>query len=432
MHEMNMKGFIMPQSRHCSQDLKLSAKPSRRIVLPVERDAYIALVQDAARFRAWVDGQTQQHPELFPGEMQEGYSLHDRRASRKQPDIPVRRIRLNRTGAVYRVMPSFVLPYRTGTTDMVEKALFLRRFGVPFWGLTYVFGRSDMYWYRIVEHLGRFDLVGTTVKSGAKLPDHLLADEKLTHLLAEECCVTMTVGGDVVLGAAVALSIQPDALEPAYNEFAREARRLKVDYAPKTLNLDGWQHTWAVWLRVFPALVIIRCFLHAFIRVRGRCLRHPLYPQMRQLIWNIYRAKSQSNYYYHFDKLLRFAEQHLQGEALSQIARFKYKRAQLLQGLFHPGCHRVSTMLERHMQPLARCLYIGREFHGHRVSAHLLMRSWALLHNFQPYCPRARLRSGSPFTSPFHKLNGFVYRPCWLENLLVASSAQVQYYHQFR
>lgn len=422
----------MSQQRKCSPDLKLAAKPSRRIVLPVERAVYQQVVQEASIFRAWIEANRAQHPELFPDEIREGYSLHDKRVSRKLPEMCIRRIRLQRTGVVYRVVPSFVLPYMTGYTETVEKALFLRRFGVPFWGLTYVFGRSDMYWYRLIEHLGRFDIVGTTVRSADKLPQHLLADEKLTHLLGEECCVAVTVGDDVVLGAALALSTRTHELDDAYAEFAGEARRLKADYVPKTLNLDGWQHTRAVWLKLFPTLVIIRCFLHAFIRVRGRCLRHPLYPQMRQLIWKIYRAKSQSNYYYHFDKLLKFAAQQLQGEALSQITRFKHKRAQLLQGLFHPGCHRVSTMLERHMQPLARCLYTGREFHGHRVSAHLLVRSWALLHNFLPYCPRARLRTKTHFTSPFHKLNGFTYRPCWLENLLVASSCQVEYYHQIR
>ena len=30
-------------------------------------------------------------------------------------------------------MPSVVVPYLTGPTDDVERALFLRRFGVPFW-----------------------------------------------------------------------------------------------------------------------------------------------------------------------------------------------------------------------------------------------------------------------------------------------------------
>ncbi|MFQ5433526.1 MAG: hypothetical protein ACE5FD_01485, partial [Anaerolineae bacterium] len=49
-------------------------------------------------------------------------------------------------------------------------------------------------------------------------------------------------------------------------------------------------------------------------------------------------------------------------------------------------------------------------------------RSWALLHNFRPYCPRAKVREICQ--SPAHKLNGFVYRDNWLENLLVATSLQ--------
>ncbi len=56
------------------------------------------------------------------------------------------------------------MPYMTGYTDEVEKALFLRRFGVPFWGLTYVFGRNDDYWYNMVCRLGRYEIVGTVVK----------------------------------------------------------------------------------------------------------------------------------------------------------------------------------------------------------------------------------------------------------------------------
>lgn len=422
----------MSQQRKCSQQMRLAAKPSRRIVLPIDRDQYQAVVQDATRFRKLVEATYQQYPELFPEEIREGYSLHDIRTSRKLPEMCIRRIRLNRSGAVYRVVPGSILPYMVGYTEVVEKALFLRRFGVPFWGLTYVFGRSDMYWYRIVEHLGRFDLVGTTVKAADKLPEHLLADEKFTSLNGQEIFVATTVGNDVVLGAAVTLTVQTDDLQDAYGEFKREALRLNPTYTPKTLNLDGWRQTNCAWLALFPALVIIRCFLHAFMRVRDRCKNYACYPRLQYLIWRIYQAKSQSNYYYHFSKFLSFAQQHLKGEASKAVERFKQKRSELLKGLFHPDCHRVSTMLERHMQPMTRCLYMGRDFHGHRMSVHLLVRSWALLHNFQPYCPRARLRSGSPFTSPFHKLNGTCYRACWLENLLVASSGQVEYYHQIR
>lgn len=422
----------MSQQRKCSQELKLGAKPSRRIVLPIDREHYASVVQDAGAFRQWVAWSREHYPELFPEEIAEGYSLHDLRPSRKLPEVRIRRIRLHRTGAVYRVVPSFVLPYMTGYTDKVEKALFLRRFGVPFWGLTYVFGRSDMYWYRLVEHLGRFDVVGTTVKAADRLPEHLLADEKFTSLNGQEVYVATTVGSDVVLGASLALTAQTEPLEHAYGDFKREALRLKPNYAPKTLNLDGWKQSRAAWLRLFPALVIIRCFLHAFMRIRERCKHAPVYPQVQSRIWHIYHAKNYMTYWRRFRAFLAFAEEHLQGEALKAVRKFQQQRAELFVGWRHPGCHRVSTMLERHMQPMARCLYMARDFHGHRVSAHLLVRSWALLHNFQPYCPRARLRSGSPFTSPFHKLNGFTYRKNWLENLLVASSTQVEHYHQIR
>jgi len=422
----------MSQQRKCSQQMRLAAKPSRRIVLPIDRAEYLDIVGDARAFRAWVEANHQQHPELFPDEMAEGYSLHDLRSSRKLPEICVRRIRLKRSGTVYRVVPSFVLPYMTGYAERVEKALFLRRFGVPFWGLTYVFGRNDMYWYRLVEHLGRFDLVGTTVKATDKLPEHLLADEKFTSLNGNEVYVATTVGNDVVLGASIALTVQTGALEQAYNDFKQEVLRFQPNYAPKTLTLDGWRQTKEAWLRLFPTLIIIRCFLHAFLRIRDRCKNYAIYPALCARFWHIYQAKTYMTYWRRFRVFLAFADQHLSGEALKAVHKFEQKRAELFVGWRHPGCHRVSTMLERHMQPMTRCLYMGRDFHGHRVSAHLLVRSWALLHNFQPYCPRARLRSGSSFISPFHKLNGFTYRTCWLENLLIASSRQVEYYHQIR
>lgn len=74
-----------------------------------------------------------------------------------------------------------MMPYLTGRTNEVEKVLFLCRFGVPLWALVYVFGRNEMYWYRAYIFLGCNSIVGTTVKNPARLPKHLLADEKHTR-----------------------------------------------------------------------------------------------------------------------------------------------------------------------------------------------------------------------------------------------------------
>jgi hypothetical protein len=289
-----------------------------------------------------------------------------------------------------------------------------------------------MYWHRLVAQLGRYDLVGTTVKDPQLLPEHLLADEKFTSLNGERLFVATTVGADVVLGAATSRSAQTTELTLAYHEFRTEALRLNPDYEPHTVNTDGWQQTRQAWLALFPMIAVIRCFLHAFLRIHERCRSSPVFDEVCHLVWRIYYARNYKMYWRRYRKFLTFARAHLKGEALKAADKFEKKRAELFHGWHYPGCHRVSTMLERHMQPMTRCLYLARDFHGHRNTAHLLVRGWALPHNFQPYCPRARLHSGLPYVSPFHQLNRKLYRDCWLQNLLVATSCQHEYYHQIR
>ena len=130
-------------------------------------------------------------PELFPANFAEGYQLKDDRISAKQ-EVPIRRILL-RDGTAYSVRPSFLMPYMTGRIEDVEGPLFLRKFGVPFWALARVFGRDPMYWYRLECGLGRFSVVGTTVRQ-AELPEHLLADEHHQTLDGEKVYIATTVG----------------------------------------------------------------------------------------------------------------------------------------------------------------------------------------------------------------------------------------------
>ncbi len=141
--------------------------------------------------------------------IQEGYTLHDERGSDKLKGIRLRRICLKARDVegkkqVFTIAPSGVMPYLVGYTDEVEKALFLRRFDVPFWALTYVFGHNDDYWYRLENYVGRYNIVQTVVKDPEKLPNHLLADEKITWLNSEEVAVATTAGDDCILGASIA------------------------------------------------------------------------------------------------------------------------------------------------------------------------------------------------------------------------------------
>jgi hypothetical protein len=143
----------------------------------------------------------------------------------------------------------------TGYTDDVEKPLFLRRFGVPFWALSYVFGRNDMYWYRLASQVGRRDIIQTTVKGDHNLPKHLLADEKHVRFNGQKAYIATTVAADCVLGASISLSADTEGLTEAYGHFKQEAQHLQPGYQPETVNTDGWSATQNAWRALFPAVI---------------------------------------------------------------------------------------------------------------------------------------------------------------------------------
>jgi hypothetical protein len=415
----------MPQ-RECTKTKVKITSPQKRITLPIELEKYQEIVDDCCAYRKWVDEMIDQHPELFPAAIQGGYTLHDERGSDKLEGIRLRRICLKTRDVegkkqAFTIAPSGVMPYLVGYTDEVEKALFLRRFDVPFWALTYVFGRDDSYWYRMENHFGRYNLVQSVIKNPEKLPHHLLADEKITWLNGEEVVVATTVGDDCVLGASVALGADTTNLTEAYQHFKDEAQALNPDYAPETVNTDGWSATQRAWLNLFPMIVIIECFLHAFIKIRERAKHlRETFSQLSQQVWNTYHAEDASAFRLQVETLRLWAQQHTTGYVLETVLKLCAKTERFALAYDYPLAHRTSNMLDRHMNSMARWLDSTRFFHGHWVSAERSMRAWALLHNFGPYCPRAKV--SLTYSSPAHKLNGFVYHQNWLHNLLISTS----------
>ena len=143
------------------------------ICLPFDKGLYPQVVASPAQFREALDRFYRDTPELFPKDFGRGYTLKDSYVSSKL-GLRLRRVECKASGRAFTVRPSFALPYMTGLTDDVEKPLFLRSFGVPFWALAYAFGRSAMYWYRLELSLGRNSVVGTTVRR-AELPEDLVS-----------------------------------------------------------------------------------------------------------------------------------------------------------------------------------------------------------------------------------------------------------------
>src|SRR4051794_38333137 len=92
---------------------------------------------------------------------------------------------------------------------------FLRKFAVPYWALTEVFGRSPLDWHRLERSLGRFSLVGTTVTAAARLPRHLVDDEEHTTWAGKKVYLAATAGDGCCLGMALAKTVGNDDLTAA-------------------------------------------------------------------------------------------------------------------------------------------------------------------------------------------------------------------------
>ena len=140
-------------------------KGYRTIRLPLAETAYERLLTDRFDAKDRLEALYGECAELFPEAFPWGYACYGFTEPSLKPPLLGRRIRLEYGRTVFPIAPAFVMPSMTGRTQDVDQALFLRRLHVPCWAIAHVFGHDAMDWYRLEHGLGRFSLVGTTVKT---------------------------------------------------------------------------------------------------------------------------------------------------------------------------------------------------------------------------------------------------------------------------
>ena len=400
---------------------KASLKTNCTICVPFSKTAYPISVECHQRYRQQLDNIISKYPEIFPAEIQNGYKMKDSHIS-KRLEIRIRRIEV--AGKSYTIRPSFVMPYLTAFTDEVEKALFLTRFDVPMWGLARVFGKNAPHWYRMASHLGRFSIVGTTIKDPNKLPSHIAADEKHTKIRGEKCYIPTTVGAGCILGVSVTKNAGNDALLEGYSVFKKEALDLNPDYAPETVNTDGWAATRNAFRNLFPTVCILCCFLHIYIKIRDRSKKkyQEVFLKAASALWDCYQAPNRRSFSQKIRRLVEVGERDSYPDSvLNPIKKLRKNIAKYSVAYKHPGCHRTSNMIDRLMQGMNQHLYNTKYFHGSHNSAERNIRGWALIKNFAPQNPTT-VKKHAGLQSPAEQLNGKRYHDCWLQNLLISAS----------
>jgi hypothetical protein len=418
------------RTRSCRRDQPTAttsqSRGSRQICLPLDRETYHRIWDDARAVRRLVEDLVIRHPELFPKSMTQGFTLCGKLPpSQKLAGVCLRRVRVTQTDEVgqattqdFFLRPSFVLPYCCGTVEDVEKGLLLLSYGVPYHVVAYCFGRNAMFWYRLEQSLGRNSVVGTTVRDPRALPQHLVADEHHARLRGHDAYVAVTAGGGCLLGMALSPTAGELDLTAAYSRFRDEAAAVSAAYAPETVNTDGWKATQAAWRTLFPQVTLILCFLHGFLKIRDRCRKAF---ELHQKVWEVYQATSAQGFREAMESFRQWCAARVWSGPIQEALEKLWSRTEeYVRSYSHPRCHRTSNSVDRPMNALYRLLYANRTLHGHLETAESRLRGWALLMNFRPFEPQTRRATGSQ--SAAHRLNKRTYHAHWLHNLYISAS----------
>lgn len=410
------------RTRQCCRTRKeqgsQESRGSKQMCLSLSRETFDRIWDDPKAVRTELLAAIEQSPELFPAGIEQGFRLTGHGTeSIKLPGIRLRQLRL-KCGGVYWLRPSFVMPYMTGFTKDMEYPLRLMQQGVSGWLVAEHFGHDGHFWDRQVERLGRNSLVGTTVKDPAKLPEHVVGDEHLALWCGHTGYVALTVGCGCFLGAALTESADEEHLTAAYGTFASEARDVASDYAPQTVNTDGWTATQNAFRKWFPTIVVVLCFLHGFLKIRDRGRKSH---ELHRRVWEVYRAENAADFAARMQTFQQQTEAETWPATVKEVlAKLWNKASEYARAYSHPHCHRTSNMVDRLTNRLYRILYAHRGLHGHQATSELRLRGHCLLYNFCPFAPRA----GKPrqYHSPAHRLNQKRYHDNWLENLMISAS----------
>lgn len=234
--------------------------------------------------------------------------------------------------------------------------------------------------------------------------------------------IATTVATGCCLGAAVADTADAEALQQAYGVFKLEATHVQPQYAPTTVNTDGWAATQLAWQALFPLVLSLRCFLHGWLSIRERA-KHlgELFRSLGEKVWDAYRAPSRRSFAQRLRRLRDWAQGAVKGVVLEQVQRLCGRGRQYGQASRQPQGHRTSNMLDRVRKLMQRYFDQGQHLHGRPQASERHSRAWALLHNFRPWSPASK-RANSGWTSPAERLNRHRYHTNWLRNLLVSAS----------
>ncbi len=253
--------------------------------------------------------------------------------------------------------------------------------------------------------------MGTTIYEASDLPQDIIADEHHIRVKGKKRYVATTVGATCFLGMATCEGASEEELSPGYAVFKTETTALNADYQPDTVNTDGWTATQNTWQKLFPTIVVIECFLHAFLKVRDRATKKvkSFFHTAGDKIWNCYQASSKRSFAQQIRRLREWTNKNVPaGPMKDNILKLCTKKNRWMKHFAHPNAHRTSNMLDRLMRAMKRHKINAQMFHSTTEATTKNFSAFALLYNFTPSSPSV-WKEQPELKSPAARLNRKIY-----------------------
>ena len=113
------------------------------------------------------------------------------------------------------------------------------------------------------------------------------------------------MGENCFLGAGISPTMQYEDLKNAYQIFRSEAQIIMPTYSPKSINIDGYKSTKKAVSKLYPDAGILRCFLHAFLKIRncGTKAYGLYFDHAANRVWHCYEAENKRSFAQRIAKL---------------------------------------------------------------------------------------------------------------------------------
>jgi hypothetical protein len=169
-------------------------------------------------------------------------------------------------------------------------------------------------------------------------------------------------------------------------------------------------------------VVLIRCFLHAWLRIRDRSknLKETFF-EFGKRVWVVYYSERHRVMSQRIRRLRDWATKNLSGIVLEKVLDLCDKKEEWSLWYENEDAYMTSNELDRLMRRQNAYFDRGQHFHGSMEAANRRSRAWAILHKYWQWSPEA-VEANAGAMCPAERLNGMRYCDCWLTNLLVATS----------